>query len=267
MNGEERKLLEQEIIGGPYRIRRYLPSNLLRKLSEWAERLERRLVPRFYPRRDIRPLLDRDEVKIYFGCGKKRLPGWINVDKFPTLGADVVLDSAALNLASDSVDEIYSSHMIEHLPHDQFEQLLDEWYRVLKPGGKLTLRCPNFIWHVQQFLEAADYESRWARLEFIFGMSQFGPGLYHRNGFSAERLRRILTTHGFEVVQCEAVSPREGTPEPADLFCVAYKPSRPRGRLRRATAGGTEDGAGGKDRGKGDQSWDEYGSSASTVCP
>ena len=49
----------------------------------------------------------------------------------------------------NSVDEIFSSHMLEHLPHgdgyhDPFYQFFDEIYRILKPGGIARFVCPYY---------------------------------------------------------------------------------------------------------------------------
>ena len=45
---------------------------------------------------------------------------------------------------SNSVDLIYASHVIEYFDRDGVKNLLQEWIRVLKPGGKLRLAVPNF---------------------------------------------------------------------------------------------------------------------------
>jgi ubiquinone/menaquinone biosynthesis C-methylase UbiE len=50
-----------------------------------------------------------------------------------------------------SVDYVYSSHFIEHIPmeyingKDKLFAFIDEVYRILKPGGKVTLIFPNCL--------------------------------------------------------------------------------------------------------------------------
>lgn len=47
------------------------------------------------------------------------------------------------NIPSDSVDEIYSSHFMEHIPKGQpLISLMNEAWRVLKPGGSYTTVFP-----------------------------------------------------------------------------------------------------------------------------
>ncbi len=46
-----------------------------------------------------------------------------------------------LPFADDSFDAITAQHLIEHLP--DYKRALDDWYRVLKPGGVLLVLTPN----------------------------------------------------------------------------------------------------------------------------
>lgn len=41
----------------------------------------------------------------------------------------------------NSVDEILASHILEHLPDTV--AALDEWWRIVKPGGKIVIRVPS----------------------------------------------------------------------------------------------------------------------------
>lgn len=45
----------------------------------------------------------------------------------------------ALELASDSVDVLVNNYMFDLIPFDQMDQVLAEFNRVLKPGGKLVM--------------------------------------------------------------------------------------------------------------------------------
>ncbi|MFC1490476.1 methyltransferase domain-containing protein [Candidatus Latescibacterota bacterium] len=44
--------------------------------------------------------------------------------------------------AGNSVDVVYSSHMLEHLNSEQAKQFLKEARRILKPGGGNPFSCP-----------------------------------------------------------------------------------------------------------------------------
>src|SRR6185437_10267652 len=55
-------------------------------------------------------------LDLHLGCGPKYLPGFVNIDANPMHKTDILLDiRCGLPFASNSVDSIYSTHMIEHL--------------------------------------------------------------------------------------------------------------------------------------------------------
>ncbi len=80
------------------------------------------------------------------GCGNCKLYShFIGVDNghhFGTDGADVVLDCEKLDLfASEALDFVFSSHLLEHIT--DYKAALQEWWRVLKPGGHLVVYLPH----------------------------------------------------------------------------------------------------------------------------
>lgn len=98
-------------------------------------------------------------VKVHLGPGQKGyIAGWLNVDaNIFTAKCDVWADLRnKLPFRDDSVDAIYSHHMIEHLPHlqDHFQQM----YRCLKPGGVFRVGGPNADTGMRKYLEG---DSAW----------------------------------------------------------------------------------------------------------
>lgn len=62
------------------------------------------------------------------------------------LGLDIMEgDAIAMlrTLPDASIGAITSMHLVEHLPFETLVQLLDESYRVLRPGGVIALETPN----------------------------------------------------------------------------------------------------------------------------
>jgi len=172
--------------------------------------------------------IQRKMVKLNIGCGKQRLDGYTNIDKYPTDAADIISPAHELKYADDSVDEILSSHMIEHLIQTELDLALAEWFRVLKSGGKLVIRCPNFELYVKEYLEGnEEYKAGWGLIN-IFGWQDRGEGMLHRTGFTVSRLAKLVGHYGFTVQRCETTQTRQKRGpefrENGDIICEAIKP-------------------------------------------
>ena len=92
--------------------------------------------------------------KINIGSGADRLPGFLNIDIDEATGADIVRDiEKGLPFDDASVDEIHCAHTLEHIKDLMF--VLREFYRVSKPGAKITIVVPlmdaSDITHVRFF--------------------------------------------------------------------------------------------------------------------
>ena len=77
--------------------------------------------------------------------GRDALPtkGWCVVDV--RKGADYVVDimSDKLPFEDMSVDAVYTSHTLEHIFPDKLHFVLEEFYRVLRTGGKVRVVVPD----------------------------------------------------------------------------------------------------------------------------
>lgn len=80
-------------------------------------------------------------MKINLGCNDFKLDGFINIDVDPVVKPDLVASAEKLPYEDNSVDEIYAGHLLEHFSIE--EDVLREWYRVLKVGSRITLTVPD----------------------------------------------------------------------------------------------------------------------------
>jgi len=127
-----------------------------------------------------------------FGCGEMPFREWISqyVDSYTgvdwsdtqhELKADIVADlNRPLPINSETADTIISISAMEHLSEPRM--MLNEAFRILKPGGVLILQVP-FMWWVHE----APYDYfRYTRhgLEYLFNKSGFSDvKVYPQTGF------------------------------------------------------------------------------------
>ncbi len=83
--------------------------------------------------------------RLNLGCGRDAQPGWVNLDAVDLPGVDVVAnlehcDRDPLPFEDDHFDEFLLSHVIEHVQNTL--PLMQELYRVAKPGARAVIRCP-----------------------------------------------------------------------------------------------------------------------------
>jgi SAM-dependent methyltransferase len=83
------------------------------------------------------------KIILNLGCGNKKADDEIGVDIIDLPEVDVVTDLNKYPLPFDenSVDEIRSYHCFEHL--DDLVALMNDIYRILKPGGILLCTVPH----------------------------------------------------------------------------------------------------------------------------
>ncbi len=97
--------------------------------------------------------MSKKEIKLHLGCGKKILPGYINIDILPHPGVDIIADLRQLPIDDGSVDFIYSCANIEHFGRKEWKKVLAHWFSKLKSGGKLRLSTADFAAACEKYLE------------------------------------------------------------------------------------------------------------------
>lgn len=85
-------------------------------------------------------------TRLDIGCGSKKREGFHGVDQYPMEGVDTVLKIGAAKwpFADDSIEEVVSSHFLEHLTAQERVHFYNELYRVMKKGAKATIITPHW---------------------------------------------------------------------------------------------------------------------------
>lgn len=138
-----------------------------------------------------------EPVKLDIGCGMLPRPGYTPVDKYVTGPGFVNCDMWALPYGDSEVDEIFSSHALEHIPKAAVVPTLNEWRRVLRPGASATILVPDLEWCCRAWL---DHKTNDWWMEIIFG-NQNHPGEFHMTGYTPEIMIAYLQEAGFAKVE------------------------------------------------------------------
>ena len=175
--------------------------------------------------------------KVNLGCASNLLDGYINVDmdslddikrRYPNLTipttADFVQSSIfELPFEEESLDEIRSDCLIEHLSFKEEKIFFTNIPKFLKKGGKLNLSTPDFEIIVKTWLAAEDqwkdffrddddaiksshwfgtytygHENRWGQLSACIFGPQNSVGQFHKNCYTENKLKAIFERVGFE---------------------------------------------------------------------
>lgn len=143
---------------------------------------------------------DKDTaVRLNIG-GTSPKPGWKIFNILPDSAVDYVGDCIDLSQFDDnSVDEVYASHILEHLGYqEELPKALGHIHRILKSGGSLRISVPDLDVLCRLYLNSErDHAASWNIVRIMYG-GQTDPYDFHKIGFGWESLRRYLQRAGFK---------------------------------------------------------------------
>ena len=136
-------------------------------------------------------------MKLHIG-GKEIKEGWkiLNVQK--NEGVDFIGSITDLSQFEDeSIDEIYASHVVEHVDQKNIKKTLKGINRVLKNNGKFYISVPDLDILCRIFIEkTAPQKVKFHVMRMMFG-GQIDEFDYHYFGWNYEFLNSYLNEAGF----------------------------------------------------------------------
>lgn len=144
-------------------------------------------------------LVKKPLIKLNLGCGDEILDGYINCD-MDNAKADMLFDAAIIPFPDNSVDEIRAYHLIEHFPFQKGLSVLKEWFRALKPNGKLIMETPDLLNTCKTFVES-DEQSRIILYGHFFAWPDLSPYQAHYFLFTETQMIWSLESVGFTNIQ------------------------------------------------------------------
>lgn len=115
----------------------------------------------------------RTERKLEIGPGDSRIAGFESLDMVPRDGVDYIWDAAKhLPFDDNTFELVYASHVLEHIPWYQVEDVVKEWIRIIRAGGTLEIWVPD---GVKICSALVDYETKGINYIDKDGWYKFNP--------------------------------------------------------------------------------------------
>jgi predicted SAM-dependent methyltransferase len=134
-------------------------------------------------------------TRLHIGCGDKYIPGAINCDR--NSACDVQCDAFPLPFPTDHADELWAIHLLEHLKRVDASNALYEWFRVLKPGGKLVLELPCLD-KIAALIVKGEKNMRLTVLGIFGDPRDPKPDMMHQWCWTMNELTETLANVGFQ---------------------------------------------------------------------
>jgi predicted SAM-dependent methyltransferase len=143
-----------------------------------------------------------ETVRLHIG-GQEAKEGWKILNIQPGAHVDYVGNCIALpQFADNSVDEVYASHVLEHLGfREDLPRALQEIARVLKPGGMLRISVPDLDVLCRLFVSPdLPVEQKFSLMMHMFG-AQEDEHDFHKSGLTFDFLCHFLTQANFSWIK------------------------------------------------------------------
>lgn len=145
-------------------------------------------------------------VHLHLGSGKCHWGGWVNIDGSNNR-ADVICNIQDLPFGCDYADRIAAIHVFEHFYQWEAIDLLREWRRVLKPGGKLILEmpCMDLVFsHIAACLMKGVAPNKYLSWLPLWGDPRYkDPSMCHKWGYFKNDVASLLSEAGFIEIKQE----------------------------------------------------------------
>lgn len=139
------------------------------------------------------------ETKLHLGCREKKIYGYVNIDIRPEVKPDLVEDCFELpSFKDNSVDAIYTCHMLEHCPRHQYHEVLKRWFNILRPNGILRISVPDMEELSHYLVNNLGSPKAVREIQNLMFGAQKHPYDYHYQGFTFSSLQNDLRDVGFK---------------------------------------------------------------------
>ena len=156
-------------------------------------------------------------MKLHVGCGGTRKEGYVNIEAKNAVAADVKCNALDLDkiYKPETIDEIYTSHMFEHLDRREAVKFLNICTKLLKKGGVLFMAIPCIDYIVDDWKAGIYDDHRF--IAVLYGLHR-DPYDYHKMGYTKETIVEKIKEYGFVIEKTERGRPGYGPNSPGIMI-------------------------------------------------
>ena len=158
--------------------------------------------------------------KLNLGAGNTEIEGYENIDR--KTGQEVY----PLECDDESIDEIRASHVLEHFSHRETADVINDWARVLKPGGVLKIAVPD----LHAICAAVASGSPINAEGYLMG-GHVDENDHHGATFTMAKLGQLFYDAGLDRVRTWTDETTDCSSLPISLNLMAHKPAAPIGSM------------------------------------
>ena len=138
------------------------------------------------------------EVNLNLGCGDFKLDGYINIDCREEVNPDICCRIENLSYEPETVDEIYASHILEHLALQDARVMLGRFHSWLKKSGFLSIVVPNLTIVCGFIADGDTHDALW---NWLFGTKSSLMPQRHQWGYTQITLEDELRRAKFSEIE------------------------------------------------------------------
>jgi predicted SAM-dependent methyltransferase len=163
------------------------------------------------------------KIKVEVGSGESPTKGYIHCDIRDLPQVDYVCNAWDLPFKENTLDEIHTRYLLEHLTRDEGGRAIKEWYSKLKNGGYVDIVVPDLNATAKLLFQPGkskqvihDVSNAEHAIASFYGWQTHDKD-HHKWGYNLATLSALLRNVGF--VHIERLPHKE-----IALYVRAYKP-------------------------------------------
>ena len=199
-------------------IKKIIPSTILTIVRDWRSKneIKTRLIESQVKASEIIRVRQNGTVNLEIGSGEKKGGDnciTLDLNNKCDLYWDLLLP---LPFPQNSIDMIYSSHVLEHFYYEDLLKLLNNCYEVLKKGGKFSACVPDASIYINTYMnpDQFDFQNYCKVTSALHSNSPIDYINYiaymnghHRYMFDSKNLIAIIQKVGFKNVRLREFDP------------------------------------------------------------